>query len=279
MRLNVRLCVILKEKKSENQTIQKQKFKWSFFKIYKWILAGISVLLLSHFLIFLWWIPIREAAVTPVLGYRLQGIRPLEANWKRMTEEFANALPLIDEVTIFESGLTIYFNIRVMPDTSLADARTVADEIVVYFIERSNDVARDYDLQIVVSYGDIAEIIAYNEAAVIAHTADFLLDLTEEILTFAENYPTFPNIIRAQENIFLLNDMFGDVLGAELIANLTARVDVLDAMTLDDYEALANANQGLAPTAQVNRHVPRSNISAFPNWGRWINESNNIRWN
>ncbi|MCL2560692.1 MAG: hypothetical protein FWE07_09415 [Turicibacter sp.] len=250
----------------------KRKKKIRGFRIYVWVLAALSVMLLAYVILMIYIIPTRGSG-SPILGYRQEGIEDIESSWISDTEAFGGEQANVDEVTIFYAGLTVYFNVRVNEGTSLAEARTAAEAIGEFFIDLSDGVATDYDLQFVVSYGDKDLLRTQNQEALIGHVVEHRIKIIDEILTFAQQYNTQANISRVRDNL----DIFGASFPEEILADFESRYENLpDPMTAEQEDAIRDHNNNL-PTANVEQSIPQSELADFPNWGTWIR--NRIVWN
>jgi len=251
---------------------EKLKKKSGFLRIYAWILAFVSVVVLAYVFVMLYFIPTRGAG-EPILGYRLEGLEEIEQSWITETEAFGNGQAHVDEVDIFHTGLVVYFNVRVENGTTLSQARSAAEAIGEFFIDVSDGVAEDYDLQFVVSYGDLTELREDNQEAMLEHVARHRMNMVEEILVFAEQYQTEENIIRARGNL----DVFGSEFPEDVRADFESRYENLSPMTEEQEEALRERSDGNLPVANVEQNIPQSAIADFPNWGTWVR--NGVIWN
>ena len=259
------------EEVMENNTKQHKGKKWLKFRhVYGFLLFLLTLALAGHAFDLLVLTPRREVGI--ILGYRMENIQALEEAWMRETETFGGTLPHVDDVTIFwNTGPVVYVSVRVDPGTSLNDARYVAREVIEFFIEASHEVARQYDIQVVVSYGDVAEQRAANHTAVAQHVHDYHHQLVEAILAHAEQYPNEFNIHRASENLSAFAYSITVAVGESGLEEMRARLNGLVAVDL----AIGNE----MPVYAGERQVPPSNISEFPNWGTWSNERSSISWN
>jgi hypothetical protein len=270
----------MKEKKVN---IKKRRNKPRFAVIYGIILFIATVTLMGHVLYHLWWSPRMETGV-PILGYRMSDLSEIDESWLTETEEFGGNQEYVDYVELlWAKGPVIYFNVRVEEETSLRNARLAATEIVEHFIEISDEVALDYNLQVVVSYGDIAQRKEENQAAVTAHVHEYYWSLTEAILAHAEAYPSSANVDRAERNINAFANSILLSAGEDELDSMRARHAAIKVMTVDQ-EAESVAEHGFIPVYVADhsgdvRRVPPSEISEFPNWGVWNNQRSRIDWN
>ena len=229
--------------------------------------------------------PQRQTGQAP-LGYRMEYIEHLEDFWLREVEDFGATLADVDYVdVVWTGGPVVYVSVRVFADTPLSYARHAAREVVEYFIETSGGVARQYNIQVVLSTGLIAErnefgvvidgVLYENQAAVIRHVHEYNAGFAERTLAHAELYPSQANFDRAYGNINrVLNESIVEVMGASGLAELRARLNAIEICQLtpedEDYVYLPR----YLPTLQIEQ----SWIADFPNWGAWNNERNQIIW-
>lgn len=265
----------MKEKKLN---ITKRIKKPSFALIYGMILFVATIVLVWSVLYNLWWIP-KSSTGTPVLGYRTEDITELDEAWITATEEFGGNQTNVDEVEIFSTtGPVIYFDVRIIEGTSRENARVAATEIVEYFIEISDEVALDYNLQVAVSYGDIAELKKENQAAVTAHVHEYYWSLTEAILAFAEEVPSSDNVKRAYDNLIAYENSIILSAGEDELARMRSRQEAITVMTPEQEVSMVE-EEGQIPRYNNSRQVPPTEISQFPNWGSWNGQSSTIDWN
>jgi hypothetical protein len=263
----------------EKLDIRKRIGRPRFAHIYGIILLIATIGLAFHVLYNLWLTP-RIGTGTPMLGYRMEGIPELNESWVTATVEFGGNQAHVDYVEIFPTtGPVIYFNVRVEEGTSLSKARSAATDIVEHFIEISNEVARDYSLQVVVSYGDIAAQKEENQAAVTAHVHEYNRSFAESTLEYAERYPSRANVSRAEININTrLTESIIIAGGEEELERMRTRFEAITVMTEEQEQALID-EQGHIPSYSGLRQVPPTDISDFPNWGVWNNRRSRINWN
>lgn len=255
----------------------KGKKRLKFRHIYALIMLGVTVGLILHVVNLLVLTPRRDTGV-PSHGHRMDEIDDLEESWKTTTEAFGATVDHVDYVSIFwNNGPVVYVSVRVEEGTSLQDAHDVAAEIIEHFIEVSNDVVLQYDIQVVVSYGDITEQRTENHAAVIQHVHEYNHELVEEILSWAERYRSEFNVERAERNINDFADSIKVVVGEEGLEAMLARVDAIDTISEAGYED--DDDHEPIPRFAVTVQIPSSDIANFPNWGTWNHEEARIDWN
>jgi|GEM_PF-3483695 len=269
----------------KQKTNSKKKFdltKLTKFQIYKLVLAGIVGILLLHFLITLWWVPRRDAG-SPVLGDRMENIEQLENSWIRDTEAFGNDQSDVNEFSIFwNSGPVVYFNVEVNERVSRSDARSVATEIVAYFVDVSDGVAEDYNLQVVISRAgeDLRELRDENHAEVRAHTFAHQYALVEDILAHAEQYPTANNLNQVYRRLNEFRHVIIELSGEEGLAAMWERHGAVVELTAEQEDQLAD-QLGLSnvPSFRENRRISPTDMSRFPNFGVWNHNRGRIDWN
>jgi len=262
---------------------QGEKAKLTKFGMYKLFLAGLVGILLLHFIITLWWVPRRDAG-SPVLGDRMEGIQELEDSWISETTTFGQERSNVYSFSIFwNSGPVVYFNVQVDEGVSRSDARSVATDIVAHFVELTDGVAEDYDIQVVISRvgDDVRELIEVNHEAVRDHAFEHIHNIVETTLAHAEQYPTFNNINRAYENINIVyTGVIRTVVGEEGLEAMRERLDAIVELTAEQEDQLAEElGVVIVPGASIDRSVPPSDISTFPNFGVWNHDRERIDWN
>lgn len=266
----------MKEKKLN---ITKRVGKPRIAFIYGVILFIATIVLVGVVLYNLWWVP-RIATGTPMLGYRMEDIPEIDESWITATEEFGENQKHVDEVEIHATtGPVIYFNVRVDEGTSLKKARAAAAEIVEHFRDISDEVVPHYNLQVVISQGDIAALRVENQAAVTAHSHEYLYDFAESTLDYAEQYPSSGNVQRAEVNInSRLTNSIRFAVGEEGLERMRERLAAIIVMTSAEEAALIE-ELGYMPSYSPIMQVPATEISQFPNWGVWNDRRSRIDWN
>ena len=260
----------------ERNSKQLKRKKWLKFRhVYAFFLLALTVYLAWHVLNLLVFAPVRmreDAALA--LGDRMENIQDLEQSWLDLTEEFGATLDEVDYVSIhWNAGPVVYVSVRIEPDISRRYARRAARRVIEHFIEVSDEVALQYDIQVVISRGDIAQQRIENNAAVEQHVHEYNHSLVEEILAWAEDNPSESNVNRADTNInSVFTNSIIETVGDEGLEEMRARLAAIEVEVLDEDE---DPMQSLA----ITRRIPYSNISRFPNWGTWCNERSRIRWN
>jgi len=268
--------------------------KWLKFRhIYGMIMLAVTVYFAWSVFDLLVITPGQQTGVV-ALGYRMENIQELEESWITGTENFGATLNSVDYVSIFwNTGPVVYVSVRVHPGTQLSVAQSAATEVVEYFIAVSNEVVLQYDIQVVVSYGDVEVLRAENHAAVVQHVHEYNHSLVEAILAHAEQYPSEYNVHRAYRNINAFPNSIRIAVGEDGLAGMRARLEMIDIVTeVDGYEDQGVENEGdeyngengeegvvSMPRYPGERQIPRSHITDFPNWGTWCNVRSRISWN
>jgi len=258
--------------------ITKRLRKPRFALIYAVILF-VATIALTWIVLHNLWLSPRMATGVPILGYRMEGIPELDDSWLAATTEFGRTQTNVEDVKIFwTTGPVVYFEVRLNEGTSRRDGRAVATRIVEHFIDLSDEAALYYNLQVVISVGDIAVRRAENQEAVTAHVHEYNWSLAEAILAHAERYPSSANVNRARDNINVFANSITLAAGEAELASMRSRYEAITAWTAEE-EAARVEEDGLIPGYSGFRQVPPSEISRFPNWGVWSNRRSRIRWN
>jgi len=280
-----------------NRKKHKGKKRLKFRHIYALIMLLVTAYFVWHVVDLLAFAPNRDRGVI-ALGYRMDEIQPLEESWLTATETFGATLSNVDYVSIFwNSGPVVYVSVRVHWGTALDHARGAATEIVEHFIAVSNEVALQYNIQVVVSYGDTEEQMAENQAALVRFVHEYNHGFAERTLAWAEQYPSQANFERARYNInSRLIASIREIVGEGGLQGMRARLDAIEVVDqvgdgYGDYEdgAYGNEDEGnededsssstLMPSYPGVLQIPRSHLTDFPNWGTWNNQRSRIIWN
>jgi len=256
------------------------KFKWKrrlkFRHIYAIALIAATAYFAYSVVELLIFVPMR-ATGTMILGSRMDEITLLEEDWLTETETFGATVDDVDYVDIFWNlGPVVYVSVRIEPGTSRTDARSAARTVVEHLIEISDEVALQYDIQVVVSYGDVSEQVTENQAALVLHVHEYNHSFVESLITHAERYPSQYNIDRPRANILnqesVTYNSIRIVAGDEGRAEMLARIDAITPLTEEELE-----EEGPLPR-HPERQISSSNIARFPLWGTWNNERSRISW-
>ena len=248
--------------------------KWLKFRhIYALILLILTGLLAWHIVHVLVLTPMRETGEA-VHGSRMENVQLIDPSWITEAENFGATLDDVNSVDIsWLNGPVVYFNVRVEPGTRRRYARRATRAIVEHFIEVSDDVALQYNIQVVASHADrdIAEMRADNHAAVELHVHEYNHSLVEEILAHAEVHSSETNVTRARTNIDVFASSIIAIVGEEGLEEMRARAESIRIAPLEDEDEPM-------PILPIERQIPRSEISRFPIWGTWDNGRSRIIW-
>lgn len=272
-------------------TFKFKKLNLRFRHIYALIMIAVTSFFVWHVFDLLVLTPMRQAGQAP-LGYRMSDIEYMEDFWMREVEEFGATLDNVDYVEIvWTGGPVIYIIVHVFGDSSPSYARRDGREIIEYFIEITDGVALQYNLQIVLFEGVIAErdergvvvggVLYDNQVAVVRHVHEYNAGFAERTLAHAERYPSQANFDRAYGNINrVLNASILEVVGESGLRELRDRLNAIEIFTinLDDEEVDEDAEEVYMPWYPYSLQIEQSRISEFPNWGAWSNDHNRIIW-
>ena len=210
------------------------------------------------------------------LGMRMERIEPLETDWFAAVEEFGAMQDDVDYVTFFwNTGPVVYVSVRIEEGTRPRNARRVARRIVEHFIQVSDDVALQYDIQVVISRGDITEQVEENQAEVIRLANEYNHSFAEATLAWAERYPNQINVDRARANLSQGSRIFSSI--AEVVGEegLQEMIDRLEAIAI----VIESDGDEPMPRYPGTHQIPPTNIARFPIWGTWSNDISRIIWN
>ena len=256
-----------------NRTKKKSKFQLKFGHVYALGLLVVTLGLGLHVLNLLVLTPMRATGVL-AHGYRMENIQQLEASWKNDTQAFGLTLSQVEAVSIFwNTGPVVFVSVSFESGASLGDARGVATEIIEYFIEVSDDAVLQYNIQVVISYGDVTNQLDENQVALTQHVHEYNHEFAEATLAHAEQHPSDFNVDRARRNI---NDLFTNsiviVVDTDGLEAMRARLEAIEVAPGDDENDNVLRYPGI-------RQIPQSNLVDFPNWGTWDNARSRMIWN
>lgn len=269
-----------------------------FRHIYALIMLGVTLILGFMVLNLLVIAPTREVGSAPQ-GNRMDELDLIEDFWLREAEDFALTFDEVEEAELFwNGGPVVFMSLRFNEDTRRRYARQTAREVMEYFIEASDEVALQYDLQVVIyrdeilytdNDGERSGVLVDNQAAVVRHVHENTHAFVEATLDWAERYPNHYNFNRAEINVNgRLQPSILEVVGEEGLADMLARleaIEVVDPPLLDDEGVeLELDEENEVETNEMPRYpgefqISQSSISSFPNWGTWNNSRNRIIWN
>lgn len=267
----------------DNRIKIKTKKRLKFRHIYALIMVAVTAYLGYFVLDMLVLTPMNATGI--ILGMRMDEHTPLEISWLRDAEVYGEALEDVESVTVFwNSGPVVYVIVRVDEGVGRGDARRRARSTVEHFIELSDGVASTYDIQVVVTQGDVSEQFSVNQAGIREHIHEeelrehvhqYNYEFVQAVLAHAEAFPSEANVERARANIVLTQSRLRPsiliVAGDAGLAELIRRVESIE---------IATAEEGADMPAYPRSHqIPQSSIARFPNWGTWDNDRGNIIWN
>lgn len=237
------------------------------------VLGVLTVLLAYDALDYFYLAPTKSAG-NPLYGYRTENLVTVEDSMISSAIAYGLDQSGVDEVDILVNGPVVYIDVRVTSNTDLTTAQASAEKISDYLIDEINEVSKDaakeYDFQLVVSSGDLKQLAAENREAELAHIKENDIRIVEQVVAYAEEYPTATNIQRANKNIEVILKSY-----PEEAEKFQARVDQLEEYTAEEEEAL-----GEIPTLTVDKNVPTSTITAdgYPSWGTIDTATNEYIW-
>ena len=260
--------------KKKNIKIPKAVRPNKSLKIYTICLAVLTLLLGVHVLNNVYLQP-RSTAGSPIYGSRLDLVDEISSDVLTATEQFGLNQGRVEEVDVTIIGKVVYFNVRVAAGTDILAARTQAEEIANFFLTQAGDDSIGYNLQLVVSTGDIEELKDENRAGVQEHVRLNAIRIIEEVSAYAELYPTHYNINRITENV----TVYRQVIGAELADEYIAYANTLTPLTAEEETLLVEENDGEPLVLDLDRKVPITNITQFPSWGAFDVTTGEFEWN
>lgn len=275
--------------KSKQQRSKKEVWFYGLLGV-----LGVLTVLLAYDALDYFYLAPAKLAGNPLYGYRTENLVTVEDSMISSTRTYGLNQSGVAEVDILVNGPIIYIDVRVTPNTDLTTAQASAEKISDYLIDEINkvnkDAAKEYNFQLVVSSGDLKQLVEENRVAELEHIKENDIRIVEEVVAYAEEYPTAANIARAKKNIELIlmsyptaaytdsaNRNIKVILESYLeeAEKFQARVDQLDEYTAEEEEAL-----GEIPTLTVDKNVPTSTITAdgYPSWATIDTETNEYIW-
>jgi len=276
-------------------TFKFKKLNLRFRHIYALIMIAVTGFFAWHAFDLLVLTPRAMTGNAP-LGHRMSDIEYMESFWLREVEEFGATVESVDYVeVIWGGGPVIYVVVHVLDHAPLSYGRWAADVILRYFIDITNGIATQYNLQVVLFRGELAEILEENQAALVRHVHEYQAGFAERTLAHAEIYPNQANFDRAYGNINrVLRASIIEVMGESGLRALQARLDAIEIFTVNPYAEPATGGaqydeynededdedieEVYMPWYPYTLQIEQSRISDFPNWGAWSNERNRIIW-
>lgn len=248
---------------------QKEVVFYSFIGV----LGVLSILFAYNVVDYFYLTPIKLAG-KPLYGNRTENIVEVADNAVSKAVSYGEGQSGVDEVNITVQGPVVYIDVRVSNSTALSTAQKTAEKISDYLMDEMNqtskNAAANYDFQLVVSSGDITKLAEENREAELEHIKENDMRIVDEVVTYAEEYPTAANIQRANANIDLLAKTYKEEAEA-----FRSRINALKEYTAEEEEAL-----GEIPTLVVDKNVPTSTITenGYPSWGTIDPDTGNYIW-
>ena len=187
------------KKTSEKRVTKKRTVLYGYIGI----LAVVTVLFGYNVLKYFYLDPLKVAG-QPVYGYRTEDLQTISQDAISKAEQVGEGQSGLESVTITVQGPVVYVDVRVGDGVNIDDARAAAQASANELLTQAKDVITDYNLQLVVSTGDINEEAATNREEELAYIKEHDLAIVEQIVANAEKYPTATNIQRANANIDIL---------------------------------------------------------------------------
>ena len=255
--------------KSKQQRSKKEVWFYGLLGV-----LGVLTVLLAYDALDYFYLAPAKSAGKPLYGDRTENLVTIEDSMISSTRTYGLNQSGVAEVDILVNGPIIYIDVRVTPNTDLTMAQASAEKISDYLIDEINkvnkDAAKEYNFQLVVSSGNLIQLAEENRVAELEHIKENDIRIVEEVVAYAEEYPTAANIQRANKNIEVILKPY-----PEEVKKFQARVKQLVEYTAEEEEAL-----GEIPTLTVDKNVPTSTITAdgYPSWATIDTETNKYIW-
>lgn len=235
------------------------------------VLAVISVLF-AYNVISYFYIEPTKAAGKPQYGDRLDDLVTIDQSIINDAESYGNGQSGVKTVEITVEGMVVYIDVRVDSTTALTTAQTSAEKISDYLInamdKANTNASKSYNFQLVVANEDPQALVDANRSEELEYIKQHDIAVVEQVVVYAEQYPTAANIERANKNIAYLQTTYADEAN-----DFQKRVDALTELTAEQEEAL-----GEIPTLEVNKEIKPSSIAEYPSWGTLNKETSNYDW-
>lgn len=235
------------------------------------VLAVITVLFGYNILSYFYIEPMR-ASGKPQYGARLEDVVSISDSIIADAKSYGNGQSGVKSVNITVKGMIVYIDVRVDSTTAVATAQTNAEKISDYLIgamDKANANSSDaYNFQLVVANEDPQTLVDTNRAEEFEYIKEHDIAVVEQVIVYAEEYPTVTNIERANKNITYLQKTY-----PEEAQSFKKRVDALTELTAEQEEAL-----GEIPTLEVDKEIKPSSIAEYPSWGTLNTQTNKYEW-
>lgn len=266
-----------KKQTTEKQKTQEPKGKPSRSKkdivLYSFIgvLAVLTVLFAYNVVDYFYLDPIK-ASGKPQYGDRLNDLTPVSESIINDAVSYGNGQSGVKTVDITVEGMVVYIDVRVDSTTAIATAKASAEKISDYLItamDKANaNSSNAYNFQLVVANEDPQALVDKNRAEELEYIKNHDVAVVEQVIAYAEEYPTATNLDRANKNIVYLEKTY-----PEEAAAFQKRVAALTELTAEQEEAL-----GEIPTLEVEKEIKPSSIAEYPSWGTLNKETNKYDW-
>ena len=117
-------------------------------------------------------------------------------------------------------------------------------------LDEIGDKSQEYSFQLVVSTGDVKALTDANREQELEYYKQHRLDIVEQIVAHAEEYPT-----QEEKEAF------------------DARIEALTVLTAEEEEAL-----GDIPYLEVDQAIKPTEISDYPSWGAYDKNTQSFVW-
>lgn len=235
------------------------------------VLAVVTVLF-AYNIIDYFYIEPTKLAGKPLYGDRLEDLVPVDDAVINDAQSYGTSQPGVNSVKITIEGMIAYIDVRVDSTTDVETAKSSAENISNYFISAINnanaDSSKEYNFQLVVSNEDPQALEDKNRTEELEYIKAHDISIVEQVVAYAEKYPTATNIERANKNIAYMQTSYPDEAAA-----FQQRVDNLTELTAEQEEAL-----GEIPTLEVDKEIKPSTIAQYPSWGTLNTETGQYEW-
>lgn len=264
-----------KKQSNENKSNAMPKTKRSKREIVFYSFIGVLAvvtLVFAYSVIDYFYIEPTKSAGKPVYGDRLEDIAPINDAVIKDAESYGSQQAGVNSVKITMEGMIAYLDVRVDSTTDINTAKSSAENISNYFIsaidESNADSSKKYNFQLVVSNEDPSLLADTNRQQELEYIKAHDVSIVEQVVAYAEEYPTAANIERANKNIAYMQKSYPDEAAA-----FQTRVDNLTELTAEQQEAL-----GEIPTLEVDKEIKPSTIAQYPSWGTLNTETGQYEW-
>ena len=218
------------------------------------VLAVVTVLF-AYNVISYFYIEPTKAAGKPQYGDRLDGLVTIDQSIINDAQSYGSGLSGVQSVNITVEGMIVYIDVRVDSTTALTTAQANTEKISDYLIDAMDKAnansSQAYNFQLVVANEDPKTLVDTNRAEELDYIKQHDVAIVEQVVGYAEEYPTVANIERANKNIAYMQTSY-----PEEAAAFQKRVDALTELTAEQEEAL-----GEIPTLEVDKEIKPSSIA------------------